>query len=86
MPLKIRFRPAPKRPDLTADQILAWADAHHTRTGEWTTRRAGEIPDAPGETWGAVEKALGLGLRGLPGGSSLPKLVAECRSVVAGQR
>ncbi len=26
-----------QRPALTVEQILAWADAHHERTGEWPT-------------------------------------------------
>lgn len=66
-------------PPLTAEQILAWADAHHERTGEWPTRDAGEIPDAPGETWGVVEAALSNGSRGLPGGDSLARLLARHR-------
>lgn len=66
-------------PPFSVEQILNWADAHHARTGEWPTRQAGEIPDAPDETWGAVEQALSLGLRGLPGGDSLAKLLARHR-------
>jgi hypothetical protein len=66
-------------PPITAEQILAWADAHYRRTGEWPSRHSGEIPDAPGESWGAVEKALSLGLRGLSDGDSLAKLLARHR-------
>jgi hypothetical protein len=66
-------------PPFSVEQILNWADAHHARTGEWPTRQAGEIPDSPDETWGAVEQALSLGLRGLPGGDSLAKLLARHR-------
>ncbi len=68
-------------PPLTIEQILAWADAHHRRTGEWPTATSGPIPDTPRETWEAINNALGLGLRGLPGGSSLARLLAEHRGV-----
>jgi hypothetical protein len=66
-------------PRLTSRQILAWADAHQRRTGEWPTAKSGPIPEAPGETWMRVETALRDGLRGLPGGSSLAQLLAEQR-------
>lgn len=39
------------------------------------------IPDEPGVTWSAVNAALMNGVRGLPGGSSLPRLLARCRGV-----
>jgi hypothetical protein len=68
-------------PPLTEEQILAWADAHHQRTGNWPTGKSGPIPEAPGETWTAVQMALRNGLRGLPGGSSLSLLLAEHRGV-----
>jgi hypothetical protein len=59
------------------EQILQWADAHHARTGQWPTRLSGPIADAPGETWNAVQVALSRGQRGLPGGSSLSRLLRE---------
>jgi len=66
-------------PDFTVARVLAWADAHHARTGDWPTRLAGPIPEAPGETWMAVQMALANGRRGLPGGSSLTELLARHR-------
>jgi hypothetical protein len=63
------------RPRLTTEQILAWADGYHERTGRWPSRRSGAILEAQGETWLAVEAALAGGWRGLPGGSSLAKLL-----------
>lgn len=66
-------------PPFTAEQILIWADAHHARTGEWPTRQTGEIPDAPGETWGVIDAALWNGSRGLSGGDSLARLLARHR-------
>jgi hypothetical protein len=41
----------------------------------------GAIAEAPGETWAAVQAALREGLRGLPGGSSLARLLARERGV-----
>src|SRR5205085_673482 len=40
-----RLRDAAPRP-LTGEMILAWADAHHERTGEWPRIEAGAIQDA----------------------------------------
>ena len=68
-------------PQLTATKILQWVDAHHRATGEWPTSNCGEIVDAPGETWLAADMALRNGLRGLPGGSSLPQLLERRRGV-----
>ncbi len=66
-------------PQLTVRRILRWADAHHARTGQWPDGRSGPIPEAPGETWLAVETALSKGGRGLPGGSSLVRLLIKNR-------
>lgn len=66
-------------PDLTEDQILVWADAYFAREGEWPNDNSGDIPEAPGESWMTVEAALSLGLRGLPGGSTLARFLAEHR-------
>lgn len=64
-------------PPLTLAQILEWARHHRQRTGAWPSLRSGEIADAPGETWAGVDNALRTGRRGLPGGSSLARLLAE---------
>jgi hypothetical protein len=64
-------------PDLSTEDILAWADAWHARTGRWPSNRAGEIPEAPGETWLLVEAALHFGDRGCTGGTTLPRFLAE---------
>jgi hypothetical protein len=68
-------------PSLAVDKILAWADEHHARTGNWPKTKTGAVQVAPGETWSAINAALERGTRGLPGGSSLPKLLAEHRGV-----
>jgi hypothetical protein len=68
-------------PDFSIKKILDWADAHFRRHGRWPTRNSGPLDDAPGETWNAVTIALARGTRGLPGGSSLARLLAERRGV-----
>src|SRR5882724_10270692 len=69
------------KPHLIVTQILAWADAWHARTGTWPKFRSGPIPGAQSETWKSVNIALHAGIRGLPGGSSLARLLAEERGV-----
>jgi hypothetical protein len=67
------------------EQILVWADAHHAAHGAWPAvgpgTLAGAVAGAPGESWKAINHALALGLRGLPGDSSLAELLAEHRGV-----
>jgi hypothetical protein len=68
-------------PRLSQEQILAWADAHHARTGRWPKVKSGPVRGAPGETWSGLDNALRLGERGLRPGSSLARLLARCRGV-----
>jgi hypothetical protein len=68
-------------PPYKLSKVLAWADAHLERTGNWPTCWSGPIPEAPGETWRAVDKALRNGGRGLSGGSSLARLLGDQRGV-----
>lgn len=60
--LGVRTRAAVPR--LTVAGILAWADAWKARTGSWPKHDSGAIPEAPGETWDAVESALRKGAGG----------------------
>jgi hypothetical protein len=66
-------------PPLSVERILAWSDEHRARTGGWPAKDSGAIAAAPGETWAAIDIALMRGTRGLPGGSSLAKLLAAER-------
>jgi hypothetical protein len=66
-------------PRLTKVQVLTWAREHRRRKGKWPTVLAGPIPGAKGETWWSVDRALRDGLRGLPGGDSLPQLLRRAR-------
>lgn len=63
------IRPRARKPDLRAADILAWADDHHRRHGRWPYIKAGRIPGTADQTWAAVDQALRVGLRGLPGGA-----------------
>jgi len=67
-------------PDLTIRQILKWAHTHHRKTGQWPNRNSGDVLGAPGEKWANIDAVISQGLRGLPGGSSLAKLLAEKRT------
>lgn len=66
-------------PRLTIEQVLSWADDHHGRTGGWPKLTSGAVAAAPGETWSGVNAALWAGTRGVPGGQSLARLLAEHR-------
>jgi hypothetical protein len=66
-------------PRLTTTQIIHWAEVHHRKTGAWPKQTSGDVLGAPGEQWERIDKALNRGFRGLPGGSSLSKLLAEKR-------
>jgi hypothetical protein len=70
---RIRRRPPP----LTEEQVLAWALAHRRATGRWPAAHSGPVAGAPGESWGGIDVTLHQGLRGLPGGDSLARLLAR---------
>src|SRR5262249_43681058 len=55
------------RSPLCVEGILAWADAWHARTGRWPSRESGPIPESAGNTWMAVNVALGKGHRATDG-------------------
>ncbi len=69
------------RPKLTIKQILAWADAHHQKTGRWPHYHAGVVDAEPTETWAGIDSALTWGRRGLPGWISLAQLLAKHRGM-----
>jgi len=68
-----------KRPPLTIDEVLRWADQHHARTGRWPTVNSGRVTGVPSENWSAINFALREGYRGLPGGLSLAQFLAKHR-------
>jgi hypothetical protein len=72
-------RGRPRGPRLTVEQILAWADAYHARLDFRPHCKAGEVAGVPGESWGALDLALRVGCRGLPGDDSLRELLRRHR-------
>jgi hypothetical protein len=79
-------RPGSDRPPLTIEQILRWADAYHARTGRWPNQGTGAFPEAPGESWKTINAALRDGWRGLAGGSTLYRVLAEHRGIDRARR
>jgi hypothetical protein len=67
------------QPKLSVAQVLTWADAHRQRTGRWPSAVARPVHEMPGLTWRAVNMALLMGHRGLPGGQSLAQLLGRER-------
>lgn len=65
-------------PRLTRREILRWAREHFARHGCWPTSKSGAVPGIP-ETWARIDDALRRGFRGLPGGSSLSRLLKPLR-------
>jgi hypothetical protein len=74
-----RLRNLAERP-LTEEQIVGWADFHHRSAGKWPNVSSGPIHGTD-ETWSGLNAALQNGLRGLPGGSSLARLLTKHRGV-----
>jgi hypothetical protein len=70
-----------RKEPLSVPQILSWADAHHAATGVWPRQTSESVIGVPGESWSGLGQALTAGSRGLPGGSSLAKLLTEHRGV-----
>ena len=74
-----------QRENLTIWDVLAWADAHHERTGRWPSCNSGVVHDRPGARWSSINTALMQGFRGFRGGSSVAKLLAKHRGVRPGR-
>lgn len=52
------------RPPLSIEQVLAWADARHARTGKYPVAHSGPVHEAPDETWLNINQAMSAGKRG----------------------
>ena len=74
-----------RRRPIRIEEILDWANAHQAKHGVWPTAYSGAIPGS-GRTWLAIDSALRRGCCGLPGGTSLSKLLAQKRGAPAGRR
>jgi hypothetical protein len=64
-------------PPLRVGEILHWARAYHREHGKLPTIKSPARAGDSEVTWGAVHQALLQGYRGLPGGSSLSKLLRK---------
>ena len=64
---------------LTIRQILKWADEVFAKTRKWPTAKTGKVLGAPAEKWESIDRCLRKGLRGLPGKTSLARLLAKHR-------
>ncbi|MGO8670502.1 MAG: hypothetical protein ACLQVD_03935 [Capsulimonadaceae bacterium] len=69
------------RPDLTIERILSLADSYYFLHGTYPKQTTGVIGARVAEKWSGIDRALRLGTRGLPGGSSLSQLLEEHRGV-----
>ena len=65
---------------LNIKQILVWVDLHKEATDDWPSQKSGRVTGMD-ETWLGIDATLRAGRRGLPGGSSLARLLAEHRGV-----
>ncbi len=74
-------RPRRQKAPLTIAQILAWADAHHERTGRWPNAQVGPVHEQPSETWSGIQASLIAGYRGFPGGTTLAQVLMKHRGV-----
>jgi hypothetical protein len=84
--LRAHFKMSPgrryRRPDLSVDQILKWADQHRKRTGRWPIVSSGSIVGSQGNSWLIVDAALKARRRGLSlPGMTLARLLAARRGV-----
>jgi hypothetical protein len=73
------FRNQKSLPKLSEGHILQMASEFLTRTGTLPSHKSGPVNDGSGDMWQSYENALRRGLRGLPGGSSLFKLVSTIK-------
>lgn len=75
-----RVRNKKNLPRLTLSEILSAADRYHRKRGEWPTRLSQNKAGAP-DSWKAIDGALAGGLRGLPKGWTLARLLFVKRGV-----
>ena len=75
-----RVRNKKNLPPLTLSEILSAAGRYHRKTGEWPNRRSRNKAAAP-DSWEAIDGALCGGLRGLPKGWTLARLLFTKRGV-----
>src|SRR5262249_54957073 len=60
---------------LSEAEILAWARAYRAARDRWPSAASPPVGLPQGESWKRLDKSLRRGQRGLPGGSSLSRLL-----------
>ena len=76
---RLGIRSRTTAPPLTIAQVLSWAMDHESRTGRLPDAWSGPVRAVLGETWQRIDECLRRGRRGLPGGGSLARLLAQSR-------
>jgi hypothetical protein len=66
-----------RRSMLTINEIIGWIAKWHDREGSYPNQKSGKIPESPTTCWVTINLYLVRGCCGLPGGSSLFKLIAQ---------
>jgi hypothetical protein len=67
-------------PEVTVADILTWADAFRQAKGQWPNEASGPVEGAPEAiTWHTIGQCLRTGGRGLPGGTTLRRLLTQHR-------
>jgi hypothetical protein len=75
---KTGYRNHKNKQKLTESFIAEAATKYKDKNGRWPTSKSGDVEFGhPGDTWIGYDGALEKGLRGLPGGSSLARLLDE---------
>jgi hypothetical protein len=69
------------RPNLSIKQILAWADSHQQRTGEWPYRDAGQVAEARDISWNTIDRYLKRGVIDNGKRTTLANLLRDMRGV-----
>jgi hypothetical protein len=65
----------PRGEPLSEAQIIAWARAYRKARGRWPSAESPPVGLPQGESWKNLDNRLRRGQRGLPGGSTLSRLL-----------
>lgn len=68
-----------RREALSIETILGWADTHFAAHDQWPIQATTTPISGTSMTWRSIDASLRCGLHGLPGGTSLARLLEEHR-------
>ena len=69
-----------RRKQVTAEQVLRWADEHFAQAQEVAQCKIGAVLET-GTTWGTVDYLLRRGMPGVPAGTTLASLLRKERVI-----